>query len=144
MKRITDEMRRMHRKMNHWFRNFDENPWNFDEEDFSSYRKARVEAQETDEEFLVAIELPGVNKKDIELEAENNVLVIKAESKQEKENKEENSYSYTESYSGFYRTIPLPENADTEKIDAEYTKGVLKLRIPKKESKKKGKTIQIR
>ncbi|MFH1289784.1 MAG: Hsp20/alpha crystallin family protein [Nanoarchaeota archaeon] len=144
MKRISDEMRRMQRRFNHWLRNFDENPWDFDEEDFSQYRKAWVDARELDDEYVIAVELPGVNKDNIEVNVEEDALTIKVEKKSETKEQEEESYMYSKNYSGFFRRIPLPKNADAEKIDAEYKSGVLKLRIPKKERKKKGKTIQIR
>ncbi|MFH1801855.1 MAG: Hsp20/alpha crystallin family protein [archaeon] len=144
VKDFRDEMRRMHRKFNHWFKNFDENPWDFEEEDFSQYRKAWVDAREMENEFVIAVELPGFEKEDIEVNAEDGMLTIKVEKKSEKKKEKDESYSYQSSYSGFFRRIPLPENADAENIDAEYKSGVLKLRIPKKAKTKKGKTIKIK
>ena len=141
---FKDEIRRMHRRMNHWFKNFDENPWDIEEEDFSQYRKAWVDARESEKEFIIAVELPGFNKEDIELNVDDNILSIKVEKKSEKKKEKDESYSYQSSYSGFFRRIPLPESADTENIDAEYKSGVLKLRIPKKAKIKKGKTIRIK
>lgn len=141
---FRDEMRRMHRRMNSWFRNFDEDPWDLEEEDLSSYRKAWVDARELEDKFIIAVELPGVNKEDIQVNIENNLLTIKVEKKSEEKSKEENAYSYSSSYSGFFRRIPLPDQADAEKIDAEYRSGILKLRIPKKTKAKKGKSIKIK
>jgi HSP20 family protein len=144
---FRDEIRRMHRRMNGWLRNFDENPWSDpQDEDFSGYRKAWVDAREHEKEFIIAVELPGFNKEDIGLDVDQGILTIKVEKKSEKKNQDKNAgnYSYQSSYSGFFRRIPLPENADTESIDAEYKSGVLKLRIPKKAKAKKGKTINIK
>lgn len=144
-KTIWDEMRRMQRRMNRFWKGYDEDPWEMDEEDLSGYRKAWIDARESEKEFIIAVELPGVDKKDIEVNVEDGALVIKVEKKSSEKEKTEDSYRYEASYAGFYRRVPLPENADAEKIDAEYKEGVLKLKIPKLgERKRKGKSVSIR
>lgn len=144
MRDFKDEMRKMHRRLNSWMKDFNEDPWDFEEEDFSQYRKAWVDAREMENEYILAVELPGVNKEDIDVNVEENTLTIKVEKKSEEKSEKENAYSYQSSYSGFFRRIPLPENADTEKVEAEYKSGVLKLRIQKKSKVKKGKSIKIK
>jgi len=134
----------MRHRLNTWFTDFDEDPWNLEKEDFSSYRKAWVDARELENEYIVAVELPGINKEDIEVDANDNILTIKVENRSENKKEQDDSYSYQSSYSGFYRRIPLPQNADTENIEAEYKSGVLKLRIPKKAKAKKSSTIKIK
>ncbi len=140
-------MGRIKRKMNNWFIGFDENPWDDYEEDLGNYRKAWVDAHELEGEFVITVELPGVEKNDIEVSVEENSLVIKVEKKARQENNEPERgfYSYKQSYAGFYRRIPLPENADVENIDAEYRDGVLKLRSKKlKKKSAKGREISVR
>lgn len=145
-KTIWDEMRRAQRRINRLWRGFDENPWEeINEEDLSEYRRPWVDAREMENEFIIAIELPGVNKEEIEVIAENGSLVLKVEKKSEEKEEKEGEFKYERSYAGFYRRIPLPENADAEKIDAEYNQGVLKLRIPKKKkTERNGKEIKIK
>ena len=133
------DMRRMQRRMNRLFDPDDE----FD--DGGDYRRAWTDFREGENEFLIAVELPGIEKEDISLEVVNGVLVIRAERKQEKENKKDGQFVYAQSYAGFARTIPLPENADAEGIEAEFKNGVLKVRVPKKKiEKKKGREIKIK
>lgn len=132
--------------MRNWLVDFDESPWTEDEEDFSDYRKALVDARESEEEYVIAVELPGVEKEDIEVNANENSVEIKVEKEDKKEvkNDEKGFYSYKKSFAGFYRRVPLPKNADFEKINAEYKNGVLKLRIPKLENEaRKGRRIDV-
>jgi len=146
-KTIWDEMNRMKKRMNRVWRGFDENPWEFEDsdEDLTGYRKAWVDARDSGDEFVVSVELPGVEKKDIQISVDEGYLAIRVEKKSESEKKTEEQYSYSKDFIGFYRRIPLPENADVEKIDASYRDGILKLRIPKlRKEKKKGREIEVR
>ena len=144
-KTIWDEMKRMQRRMNRLWRGFDENPWELNEEDLSGYRRPQVDARERENEFIIAVELPGVDKKDIEVNADESGVTIKVEKKSEEKEEKEGEYRYEKSYSGFYRRIPLPENADFENIYAEYKEGVLKLKILKLKKKvKKGREIVVK
>jgi HSP20 family protein len=133
----------MQRRMNRLF-----DPWGEDDfEEPADYRRAWADFRETESEFLIAVELPGIEKEDISLEVVNGALAIRAERKQEKEQKNEKKgqFVYSRSYSGFARTIPLPENSDADKIEAEFKNGVLKVHVPRiKTEKKKGKEIKIR
>lgn len=110
------------------------------------YRKALVDFRENDENFIIAVEIPGIDKEDIHLDITENSAIIKAEKKQEKEegSKEKGDYRYAKSYAGFYQEVALPENADTENIEAVYKNGVLKLIIPKKKLAIKKKKIKIK
>jgi HSP20 family protein len=135
------EMRRMRRRMNNLFSGVDEP---FEDEEYEDYRKAWADFREGDEEYLIAIELPGIDKGDIELNVDGNLLTIKASKNKEDKKEEEGNYSYSRSYSGFVRSVTLPESAETEKIKAEFKNGVLKVKIPKRKvEKKKGKKIKI-
>lgn len=135
------DMRKLHRRMNRLFGNWDDES----EEEFDKgFRKAWTDFRESENEYLIAVELPGMEKEDIDLEVGEDSIAIKAEKKQEKKQKDEGNYSYAESYSGFARVISLPENADSEKVDAEYKNGVLKIKIGKKKKEKKGNVIRIK
>ncbi len=95
-----------------------------------------VDIYETDDAIILEAELPGMNEKDIEVKIEDNVLTIRGERKFEEERKEENYYRMERFYGTFQRSFTLPSNVDTEKVKAEYKKGILKVTLPKKEQAK--------
>jgi len=147
---IWNELNRMQRRMNRLFGGFlFDSGSDRDEmidELSTGYRRAFANFKETDREFVVQVEVPGIEKDEIQLNVTNRGLEIKAERKQEKEkgNKEGKEYSYTKSYAGFYQAFDVPENANLEKIDASYKNGVLTIKIPKKAVDKTKRTIQIK
>ena len=90
---------------------------------------------ETDTEYKVEVAAPGMNKEDFNVHVdENGNLVIAMEKKSEKKEEDKKSrYLRREfSYTKFQQTLILPENADTSKIDAKVSNGVLCIEIPKK------------
>ena len=103
-----------------------------------------VEVAETDDAYEVTAELPGLDEKDVEVTLDDNILTLKGEKTQEKEEKKKN-YHFTErSYGHFERIIPLPHEVDKSKIKAHFKKGVLSLNLPKTEKTKKTSTkIQV-
>ena len=114
--------------------------------DFGNYRKAWADFKETDTEFIINIEMPGVEKDDIKLDVTDSGIEIRAEKKQEKkrENREKGRYSFSRSYAGFARAIDLPEEADLNKVDAVYKNGVLTVHFTKKKIKvERGREINI-
>lgn len=98
---------------------------------------------ETDKEFVVETALAGMKKEDISLDINDNILTIKAERKNDNEDKQ---YNRREIFYGKYeKSFSLPENVNVEKIDASYTDGILKLTIPKVEKDQKiSKVIEIK
>lgn len=102
-----------------------------------------VDIKEGKHDFRLKVDLPGIDKKDVSISMENSVLSIQG--KRDKEKKEEgDNYYRVERVSGkFYRRFSLPETADAEKIQANMTKGVLEVTIPKKEVAKP-KSIEIK
>lgn len=145
---IWREMNRMQKRMDRLFGGFMSDFGNDRDEMIEElslgYRKAFTNYKETDQEFVIQIELPGVEKEDIQLNVTDTGLEIKAEKKQEKTNKSDKEYSYTKSYAGFYQAFDVPDNADLDKIDASYKNGVLTVRLPKKDNIKNKKTVQIK
>ena len=95
-----------------------------------------VNIAETEHEFQIELAVPGLKKEDFKINLDKNVLSVSAEKKAE--NVEEGKkYSKREySYSSFVRSFTLPEVADQAKIEAEYTDGILKLNVAKKEEAK--------
>ena len=92
-----------------------------------------VDIFETDGEIVVKAELPGVERSDIALHLENNVLTLKGERKFHKETNDENYHRIERAYGGFSRAFSIPATVDEEKIKADYRDGVLRIALPKKE-----------
>jgi len=98
-----------------------------------------VEVYETDKEVVVKVDLPGVKREDVEITVKENAISIKAERKEEKEEKTENVYRAERFYGVIERVIPLPVEVDPEGAKAEYKDGVLEIRIPKVQVEKEKK-----
>jgi HSP20 family protein len=93
-----------------------------------------VDVSETDKAFEVAAELPGVEEKDVEVTLVKGVLTIKGEKRAEKEEKGKSFHHVERSYGSFVRSVPLSAEVDADKVQAEFSKGVLKVTLPKKPS----------
>src|SRR5712671_1684780 len=116
--------------------------WRSDDPSATTSWSPAVDIFETEGEIVVKAELPGMDRKDITLHLENNVLTLKGERRFEKEAKDENYHRIERSYGGFSRTFSIPATVDEEKIRADYKDGVLKIALPKKEQAR-GKQIPI-
>ena len=103
-----------------------------------------VNTREDEKSYIVEVDLPGVDKNDIEITTEDNVLTISGERKTRDEIKEDDYYKIESSYGKFSRSFTLPENVDVNKIEAKNENGVLEIVIPKKEEDKKPKKIKIK
>ena len=96
----------------------------------------KVNIKETADAFMVEVAVPGLKKSDFKLDLDNQVLTISTESKEENEHKEENYTRREFGYSAFKRTFTLPDSVNDEKINANYTDGILSVLLPKKEEAK--------
>jgi HSP20 family protein len=95
-----------------------------------------VDIIEDKDGLVLKAELPGMDKKDIEVRVENNVLTLQGERKRESETKEDGYYRCERAYGTFSRSFSLPTSVDTSKIGAEYKDGVLSVSLPKAEEAK--------
>jgi HSP20 family protein len=91
---------------------------------------------ETDQDFVLRADLPGVDEADVKIELEDRVLTISGERKAEHEERNEGYYRVERTSGSFTRTLTLPEGVDPSSIKAGFDKGVLEVRIPKPEEKK--------
>jgi HSP20 family protein len=91
----------------------------------------KLDVKESDKELHITAELPGMEEKDIEVSITRDSLTLKGEKKEEKEEKDKNYWYSERRYGSFHRVIPLSEGIDTRKADASFSKGVLKIVIPK-------------
>ena len=107
----------------------------------------KVDVSEGKDGIEVTAELPGVDEKDIDLTLSNDVLTIRGEKKSERDetDKEKNWHLVERRYGSFSRTVTLPYQPDSDKVEAKFEKGVLRIRLPKPaEMAKQEKKIEIR
>src|ERR1700728_4912007 len=101
-----------------------------------------VDVYEDEHNVTLKIEVPGIDEKDIDVRIENNTLTVHGERKFEKEEKEENYRRVERQYGSFTRTFSLPTTVDQESVQADYDKGVLKVKLNKK-AEAKPKQIKV-
>ncbi|HEX5816483.1 MAG TPA: Hsp20/alpha crystallin family protein, partial [Methylomirabilota bacterium] len=98
---------------------------------------------ETKEAVLVKAELPGVEPNEISLSLQGDLLMLKGEKSQEKEEKDEQFHRVERSYGAFLRAVRLPTSVDASKVTAGFKNGVLTVTLPKSATAK-GTTIPIK
>jgi len=91
----------------------------------------KADVRESEKEIRITIELPGMDEKDIDVSLTRDTLIIKGNKKEEQEDKGKNYHRLERSYGTFTRTIPLPVAVESEKIEANFIKGVLSIKLPK-------------
>ncbi len=121
----------MRREMDELFDNFFQG---FEMEPFGGRLGAfspDIDVVENDREIKIKAELPGMDEKDIEVSVNEDTLTIRGEKKEEQEDKGKDYYRMERSYGSFTRTIPLPIEVETDKVEAKFKKGVLTVVLPK-------------
>lgn len=92
-----------------------------------------VNVMEEADKFKIDVAAPGLEKKDFNIDLDNNVLTISSEKEAKKEDESEKFVRREFSYSAFKRSFTLPDSVDSDKITAAHKDGVLTISIPKKE-----------
>ena len=104
-----------------------------------------VDFTDTENAYELTAELPGIDEKNVEVKVANGILTIKGEKQEEKEEKKKDYYLHERNYGSFERSFQVPEGVDTDKIDANFKKGVLTVTLPKKpEAQKTAKKIDVK
>jgi HSP20 family protein len=91
---------------------------------------------ENDNEFVLRADLPGLSENDVNIELEDNVLTISGERRAEHEERKEGYYRVERASGTFSRSLTLPEGVDPDRVQANFDRGVLEVRIPKPEQRK--------
>jgi HSP20 family protein len=102
-----------------------------------------LDMAETKNELIIKAEVPGIDPKDIDISLSDGLLTIKGEKKQEREEKEEDYHLTERTFGTFARAIQLPTEVQSDKIEATYKDGVLRITLPKSEEAKR-KQIKIK
>lgn len=91
-----------------------------------------IDVFEKDGKFFVRADLPGIERDDIEVSVQDDMLVVSGHREEEKEVEDETYYGLERATGRFYRAISLPAGIDPDEIDASYRDGVLQVSVPKK------------
>lgn len=95
-----------------------------------------VDIEETEADYRLKAELPGLKKEDVKISVEDNVLTLSGERKEEKSEKNRKVHRLERSYGSFVRSFSLPSSIAADKVTAAYKDGVLEIVVPKKEEAK--------
>ena len=101
-----------------------------------------VDIAEEKDRIVITAELPGFQEDQIEIQSENGMLTLRGERKFEKEHDGKSYHRVERSYGQFVRSFSLPNNVDREKIKADFSNGLLRIELPKREDAKP-RTIRI-
>lgn len=93
--------------------------------------RPRLDITERDDDYLISVEVPGVEEQDIRLTLDNDRLVIEGEKRQESTTKEDRYQRVERSYGSFRRLLDLPSDSQPEGIEATFDKGVLTITVPR-------------
>lgn len=106
-------------------------------------RYAQVDLIDNGDSFIVNAELPGFAKDQVDVEVNKDGVAIRAECKQEKEDKQKNYLHRERAFSSLQRFIAFPEEVDPAKVEGTMKDGVLELKVPKKEPKPEEKPRKV-
>jgi HSP20 family protein len=95
-----------------------------------------VDLTENDTSYTITVEIPGVQKNDVQVELQDEMLVIRGEKRSEREEKKDRTRYVERSYGSFSRAFDLPPDADADRLEASFKDGVLTVRVPRKEAVK--------
>lgn len=119
------------------------NQWSPTTESAEDYFAPAIDVSENKKEYLFSVDAPGVKEKDINISVTGHQLSISGERRRESEEKSEKSYRSERFFGRFERSFMLPEEVNTDQIEASFRDGVLEVRVPKVEAAQP-KTIAIK
>ena len=102
-----------------------------------------VNIKEDDKRFILDLAVPGIDKKDLKIEINEDVITVSSEQKEEKEETNDDFKRREFTYSSFCRSFYLPENVNRDKIEANYKDGILSVVLPKEKEEKSKLSRQI-
>ncbi|MDX1410938.1 MAG: Hsp20/alpha crystallin family protein [Nitrospirales bacterium] len=102
-----------------------------------------VDITEDEKEYTIKAELPDVKKDEVRISVQNDVLSITGERKYEKEEKNKKYHRVERAYGSFSRSFTVPDDADADRVSAEFKEGLLQVHLPKSE-KVKPKTVEVK
>jgi HSP20 family protein len=95
----------------------------------------QIDVSGDDNGYQIKLNVPGLAEDDLSIEVRDDVLIIRGEQQQQSEDRDKHYYRVERSYGAFQRTLSLPDDADVDEIEAKIDNGVLRLEIPRRESR---------
>src|SRR6516165_9691492 len=110
-----------------------------------SFSVPAIDMSEDEKAYKISAELPGIDAKDIDVSVSGDMLVLKGEKRQEREEKDKNYHFSERAYGSFQRAFELPGSVDRNRVTADFSKGVLTITLPKTaEAQKPTQKIEVR
>ena len=140
-------MESLHKEMDHLFNVFwegNERHTSLTETPGHFQMNPLIDETEDEKAFYIKVELPGMDREDVDITLTDGRLTIRGEKKREEEEKGKDYYRNERSFGSFRRSLPIPVDVDESKIEASFKKGVLSIMLPKsEEARKKVKHIHV-
>lgn len=114
------------------------------ETEMGDFLRPQMNISETDKDYCVTVDLPGVSPSDLDVSVEGDMLTIKATRNEEKREEKENFHVMERQFGTYQRMIQLPVHVDPAKVEAQFDKGVLKLTVPKGGAEERARKIEVR
>lgn len=141
---VLSLQRDMNRVFDEFWRRFDE-PFGSRNGGIPGFAMPKADVAETDDSIEVSVDMPGLEEKDVDVSVSGDVLTIRGERKDEREENKKGYYLSERSYGSFYRTVPLPPGVDRDNAKASFKNGVLTVRLPKtEEARSQVKRIEVK
>ena len=137
------EVDRIRRELNRIWENFYSEAHRGEESSVFREQFPEFDLSETDNQFILKAEVPGIKPGEIEISLVNNSLRIKGNKEQRSEDSGEVYHFTGRKYGPFCRSIPIPAQVDVDNVKASYKDGILKIVLPKSEAAK-GKRIDVK
>lgn len=134
---VINEMNDLLRRMWYGF------PFHTVERDLDINWSPRLDVSETDQALQITADLPGLEKKDINISLEDDLLTISGERKEEREEKDKKYHTIERRSGSFFRSIRLPAEVERKRINAKFANGVLSITLPKSAESKRKKATNI-
>ena len=104
----------------------------------------RIDVSESDDEYRISADLPGVTPADVSVTLNDDVLTIRGEKKSQRQDERQNYHVIERSYGAFQRSLRLPFSADPGKVQANFEHGVLTVSVPKSAQQQRSQRIEVR
>jgi len=105
---------------------------------------APLDVREKNGNYLVTMDIPGVDEDDLRITFRDHLLVVSGERREERDERAGGQVRYREvRYGSFQRSIPLPDNVDRDRVSAKYRDGVLIITLPKTNGSKEERQVDI-
>ena len=118
--------------------------WPVMREETGEFLRPQMNISETEKDYSITVDLPGVNPSDLEVTVDGDILSIKATRSAEKREEKENYHVLERQFGTFQRMIQLPIQVDPAQISADFDKGVLKLSVPKSATSERARKVEVR